>query len=79
MPLDIQESGCWEFVDDGAIDDGTAKITEICVIRLLFFVVLQKLYIRLVLAKVTSNKKTCKNFPQKIFASAFLAQYIYIN
>lgn len=29
-PTDIQESGCWDFVGDGAIDDGTAKITEIC-------------------------------------------------
>lgn len=29
-PMDIQESGCWDFVGDGAIDDGTAKITEIC-------------------------------------------------
>lgn len=29
-PMDIQESGCWDFVGDGAIDDDTAKITEIC-------------------------------------------------
>ena len=28
--MDIQESGCWDFVGDGAIDDDTAKITEIC-------------------------------------------------
>lgn len=29
-PWSVSEAGCWKFVNNGAIDDGTAKITEIC-------------------------------------------------